>query len=191
MGKPAQSRALFRLSAAVVSIHLDDVALAVHLVAVVIATVSRRARLADYPASISIVRAGRFPTVARRSALIASIAPKRGDRFVIPAGGIVRSVSREIAVPVFLASQKGAPRGLSRAAVVERAARTRRVGRVLRHQQRVTSGGAGDLDFGKRREPEIEQRIGNRTPGIAGFLYLDNRHSMNGDLLVNLGGWPG
>jgi len=184
--KAAQAGALLGLAGLVVGVDLDDEALGVHLVAVVVAAVGGGAGLAVVPAQVLVVGAARLPAMARCGPLRAAVTLERGDALVVAARGIVGSAAEEVAVPVLLARQQRAPGRLAGAAVVERAARARAVGGILGDHQRIAACGARQVDVRQCGDAEVEGRVLHIGPFACGLAHFHHRHAVDGQLLVHL-----
>jgi hypothetical protein len=90
--KAAQAGALLGLAGLVVGVDLDDVALGVHLVAVVVAAVGGGAGLAVVPAQV-LSSAPPVSQPWRDAAPAAAVTLERGDALVVAARGIVGSAA--------------------------------------------------------------------------------------------------
>ena len=183
--KAAQRGALFGHAGLVIGVDLDDVAHAVHLVAVVVAAVGRRTGLAVVPALVLVVGTTGFPAVARCGALAAAVALERGHALVVAACGVVGSAAREIAKPVFFAGQERAPGRLARAAVVQRAAGHGAGGRILGDELRVATGGACNLDRAQGGEAEVLRRARHISPFAGALGHFDHGNAVDGGFLVH------
>ena len=102
-------------------------------------------------------------------------------------GHVVSRAAEEVAGPVLLAGQVGAPGRDAGAAVVERAARAGAVGRLLRPQQRVAAHRAADLQRCQRRDAAVVRRALHIAPTAAGPAHLDDGDAVHRDFLVGLG----
>ncbi|MCY1224022.1 hypothetical protein D9M72_361640 [compost metagenome] len=115
-----------------------------------------------------------------------AVALERGHALVIAARCIVARGAREVAEPVLLAGEEGAPRRLAGAAVVERAARLHAGGRVLGLHQRVAHCRTGDVDLRQGRDAAVEGRVLDVAPLTAAVLtHFEDRNAVNGSFLVH------
>ena len=187
----AQGGALLGGSGLVVGVDLNDVAHAVHFVAIVIAAVHRSAQLAVVPALVLVIGAAGFPAVARSGTLGAAVALQRRHALVVATGSVVGSATGEVAKPVFFARQEGAPGGLARTAVVQRAACLGAGGRELGDKLRAAARGARDVDGCERCQAEVLGRARQVRPLASRLGHFDHGNAVDGGFLVHFCGGAG
>ena len=191
MGKTAQGAAFFGGAGFVVGVNLDDVALAIEFIAVVVAAVGADAEFAVVPAHVFVVAAAAFPAVAGQCTLGAAITVERGDALVIVAGRVVGGAAGKVAGPVFFTGQKASPWRFAGAAIVQCAAGARAVGRILGHHHCIAAHRASHLNVGQRCQAEVEGRVIDIGPLVGGLLDFNHRDAMDRNFLVHFCGRAG
>ena len=122
----------------------------------------------------------------------AAITNKAGDLLVFFATAlVVLGVAVEIAKPVFLSGNKGAPRRFACAAIVQCAACAQAVGAVLGDHVGTASGRAGKQHFGHGGYTAVQVGGLQGLPLTTVGLHFHHGEAVNGKFLVHFTGRAG
>ena len=127
--------------------------------------------------------------MAAGGSLAAAVAVERRHTLVVATRGVVGGAAGEVAGPVFFTGEKGAPRRVARAAVVDGAAAAGAGVGVQRLHQRAASCRAADFSGRQRRDAAVVGRglrVGKGA--VAALGHFDDADAVGRNFLVGLQG---